>query len=295
MQYLSTQPIFPYTSRTLFAKDACCFQCSIRTIKYNIVAMIENLPAGAWEEAVKPRMIVPLLRRLSFIDPMRRMPLLWLEDLPPACPRDASLVTTRYWELCRMMHAGPTTGKDTDVFFLTFHSLASNIMHIIVVREGQPVFAEEHTGIWHQIAIISGADSIVTEVRNIISRARKGSRLQIEGVVQFIQRCGAVEYALFLAENMSRVMTKGDFRLQALDRLCEGLKKGQRREAAKIRTLRMALHPRSSAGIKRLGPDLLRMCVQAVRVERIVLWEEVLEKWLEKLPGPSGGAGGETV
>jgi hypothetical protein len=282
---------FPYTSPTLFSKDSCCFQCSVRTIKFNVAAMIEHLPTEAWEEAVKPRMILPLLRRLSMIDPVRRMPLLWLETLPPVCPRDVSLVTVRYWELCRMMHAGPS---DSDVFFMTFHSLASNIMHILVVREGQPIFPEDHTGIWHQISVVCGADSILTEIRDIISRARRGNRLQIEGVVQFVQRCGAVDYALFMAESMGRALTEGDFRQQALVKMCNGLKKGRRREAAKIKTLRMALHPRStSAGIKRLGPDLLLMCVRAVKeVERIVLWEEVLEKWLDKIPALAPSVGG---
>jgi hypothetical protein len=289
MQHLHTAN-FPYTSPTLFSKDACCFQCSVRTIKFNVAAMIEHMPTEAWEEAVKPRMILPLLRRLSMIDPVRRMPLLWLETLTPVCPRDVSLVTVRYWELCRMMHAGPS---ESDVFFMTFHSLASNIMHILVVREGQPILPEDHTGVWHQISVVCGADSVLTEIRDIISRARRGNRLQIEGVVQFIQRCGAVDYALFMAEGMGRVLTEGDFRLQALDKMCNGLNKGRQREAAKISALRMALHPRStSAGIKRLGSDLLLACVQAVKVERIVLWEEVLERWLDKVHTLAPSVGG---
>jgi len=287
MQTASIQPAFPYTSSALFTMDTCCFQCSVRTIKYRVAAMMEKLPAGAWEEAVKPRMILPLLHRLSTIDPLRRMPLRWLESdgLPELCPRHSSLVTTRYWELCRMMKVGPPV-EDNDVFFLTFHAMASNIMHIIIMREGQPVFVDDYTGLWHQISIVSGADSIVTEIRDIISRARSGRRLKIEGVVQHVQRCGAVDYALFLAEHMGRVLTPEDFRQQALDRMCAGLRAGKRREVAKIKTLSMALHPKSAmAGIRTLGPDLLRMCVKAVKVEKIVLWEEVLEKWLAPLVG----------
>jgi hypothetical protein len=284
-------PTFPYTAPALFTMEACCFQCSVRMIKLRVASMIEKLPSGAWEEAVKPRMIMPLMHRLSVMDPMRRMPLLWLESdgLPEACPRHCSMVTLRYWELCRMVKNGP--GDDNDTFFLSFHALASNIMHIIVMRESQPGHPDNYTGLWHQISILSGADSIVTELRDIISRVRSGRRIKLEGVVQHIQRCGAVDYALFLADHMGLTIPEDDFRRQALDRMCGGLALGRKREAAKIHTLRMALHPRSTvAGIRVLGPDLLRMCVlQAVNVERIVLWEEVLKKWLEPMVGVKEG------
>jgi hypothetical protein len=276
---------FPFTSPSLFTMDSCCFQCSVRTIKGHIGSMMEKLPADAWSEAVKPGMILPTLRRISVMDPMRRMPLRWLESdgFPIARPMNGCLVTVRYWELCRMMHAGPS--EDDGAFFLSMHALASNIMHIIVMREARSIHPDAYTGLWHQISVISGADSIVTELRDVISRARSGRRLKIEGVVQHIERCGAVDYAFFLAEHMGLVLTKEDFRQQALDRVCDGLRAGRRREAARIRALGMALHRRSTgAAIRALGADLLRMCAaQAARVEKIVLWEEVLEKWLEPM------------
>lgn len=278
---------FPYSAPVLYTMEACCFQCSVRMIKLRVSSMIETLPAGAWDEAVKPLMVMPLMRRLSVLDPMRRMPLLWLESMPEACPHHCSMVTSRYWELCRMAKNGP---GDDDTFFLSFHALASNIMHIIIMRESQPVHPDHYTGLWHQISILSGADSIVTELRDILSRVRSGRRIKIEGVVQHVQRCGAVDYALFLVDRMNLALPDDDFRRKGLDKLCDGLKLGRRREAAKLHTLRMALHPRSTvAGIRLLGPDLLRMCVlQAVKVERIVLWEEVLQKWLEPLVGVKG-------
>ncbi len=100
--------------------------------------------------------------------------------------------------------------------------------------------------------------------------------------MQYIERCGAVDYALFLANRMGHMLTDEDFRQQALNRVCEGLVKGRQLQAAKIHALRMALHPRAvAAGIKVIGSDLLRMCVQWVATEKIVLWEEVLEKWLK--------------
>jgi hypothetical protein len=273
----------PFPSIRLFSMDACCFQCSVRTMKTRVSEMMETLPDGAWEEAVRPKLVLPVLRRLSLMDRLRRMPLKWLESdgLPMLCPRNSCLVVVRYWELCRMLKVGP---GDNEVYFLTMHSLASNIMHIMVVRENQPLTHDEYTGLWHQISIISGADSIATELRDIVSRARSGRRLKIEGVVQHVERCGAVEYALFLADHMGRLLIKEDFRQQALDRLCDGLRKGLKREADKLHTLRMALHRRSGAGIKAIGSDLLRLCVAAVRTEKIVLWEEVLEKWLVQMP-----------
>ena len=98
---MQPSPTFPYSAPVLYTMEACCFQCSVRMIKLRVSSMIETLPAGAWDEAVKPLMIMPLMRRLSVLDPMRRMPLLWLESdgLPEGCPVNCSTVTLRYWEL----------------------------------------------------------------------------------------------------------------------------------------------------------------------------------------------------
>ena len=103
----------------------------------------------------------------------------------------------------------------------------------------------------------------------------------MKGTVQYIERCGAVDYALFMAEQMGSIWDKGDARQRALDQLKEGLHAGRRVDVAKIRTLRMALHKRSLAGIGVLGSDLLRMCARGVKEQKVVLWEEVLWKWLE--------------
>ncbi len=95
----------------------------------------------------------------------------------------------------------------------------------------------------------------------MISRATSGRTLKMKGTVQYIELCGAVDYALFMAEQMGSIWDKGDARQKALDQLKEGLRARRRVEADKRHPLCMKLHKRSMAGIGVLGSDLLRMCV----------------------------------
>ena len=279
----TTQDLFHYIQPSIYSTYSCCFHCSVRSVKSRISAMLENMPLDAWEESVKPTMILPILRRMSLFDPLRRMPIRWLdteEAFPPQYIGNPDcLVTTRYWELCRMLRVGP---EDSETFFVTFHALACNIMHIIIVREGHHIHPDNYMGLWHQVMVIGGStDNIMGELRELISRARSGRRLKIEGAAQYIERCGAVEYALFLIRRMGSMLNKEDFRQRALDALCLAVIKGRTQHMAKLHTFRMALHPRSSGALVRtLGPDLMRMCLCGVETEKIVLWEGVLKKWL---------------
>lgn len=249
--------------------------------------MLENLPSGAWEESVKPMILLPVLRRVSLFDPLRRMPISWLDiasDNTQPFPIQYTgnpncLVATRYWELCRMLRMGP---EDNEVFFVTFHALACNIMHIIIVREGHNIHPDNYVGLWHQVMVLGGStDHIVGELKELISRARSGRRLKIESTVQYIERCGAVEYALFLIARMGSVLNKEDYRQRALETLRLAVIDGRKQHIAKLRMFSMALHPRSSGALVRmLGPDLMRMCLRGVETEKIILWEGVLKKWL---------------
>ena len=98
---------FPYSLPTIHGTKTCCFYCATRSVKGRVAEMLEALPSDVWETAVKPEMILPLMRRISLADPLRRMPLAWLEELPLQCPRHCSQATARYWEMCRMVGKGP--------------------------------------------------------------------------------------------------------------------------------------------------------------------------------------------
>ena len=279
-----SQTMFPYTHPTLYTANKCCFHCSLRALKSHASALVENLPSGAWESKVKPVLILPMLRRLSVFDPWRRMPLLWLESAesaPEQCPEGEERVTMRYWHLCKMVWAGP--GND-ETFFLTMHSLASSIMHIIINREVHPVSVDEYSALGQQIAVLGGRDSIVTELVETMNRARRGNDAMIERVAKIVHRASASEYGLFLIDHISATFLEHDDRRRALLRVRTALVATLAQEATTIAAGRMALHRRSTgAAIRILGPDLLLACVRGARRERIVLWEEVLAEWLQPL------------
>ena len=282
--------VFPHqtTPNAIFSVNACCFHCSIRVVKSQISAVTENMPPDAWEKSVKPAMILPLLRRLALVDPLRRMPLYWLDEdrleFPPNCPfNTGNGIVVRYWELCHMLRVGPS---NREIFFSSFQALASNIMNIMITREGLAIPPEVYLGLWHQVAVIGGADNIVSELRELLARARSGRQLRIEELARYIERCGAVDYVFFLVEKMASEMGAQDFRRRTLNNLCLALSRGRDQRAAKFHAFRMALHPRSvDSQVRTLGPDLMLMCMKWDSLERIVLWEEVLGKWL------AGGGG----
>ena len=289
-------PVFPFTHPALYEREPCCFRCSMRTLHTHVAHMIGNLPPGAWETAVKPRIVLPLLRRLSTLDPLRRMPLRWLEQggeaHPEHCPAGggaegggvhdfSTQVVIKYWEMCRMAKVGPKGSHDKQVFFKTLLGLISSVLYTIAAREKHSVAMKSFLALEQQISILNGWDSIYEEIKDVITRSSQWLAHDITRVAKNIARCGAVDYALFVVERRRRSFESNEAAAVALDQLRDALLAGRANEAAKIRALLMALHPRSTgAAIRALGPDLLRVCVRAVPVERIVLWEEVLVEWL---------------
>ena len=277
------QTSFPYTHPALYTANKCCFHCSLRALKSHASALVESLPPGAWESKVKPVLILPMLRRLSLFDPWRRMPLLWLEcaeDVPAQCPGEER-VTMRYWHMCKMVWAGP--GND-EAFFLTMHSLASSIMHIIINREVHPVSVEGYSALGQQIAVLGGRDAIMNELIEAMNRARRGTHASTQRVATVIHRAAASEYALFLIDGIATTFFEHDVRRRALERVRATIVAALAHEAATHTAVRMALHRRSTgAAIRVLGPDLLLACIRGARRERIVLWEEVLAEWLQPM------------
>ena len=123
--------------------------------------MISKLPTGAWEKTVKPLMVMPLLLRLSLIDPLRRMPLSWLDsdklpdDYPVHITNNTDLVAIRYWELCSMMKEGPLADEGSG-FFVNMHKLAYGVLHIILSRETHQIPSGRYFGLQQQIYVLGG-------------------------------------------------------------------------------------------------------------------------------------------
>jgi hypothetical protein len=278
---LPLQNKMPFKGRHLYAFDACCFICSHSALKTAINTMIHKLPQDAWEQTVKDRLVLPILRSLSLLDPLRRMPMQWLEKPPALCPYDnKDRVTGLFWELCHMVERGP--GQYTKNYFLTMHTLSLNITHIIIFNHG--VSPEEYWALREQIYILDGFDGVVTEIKDVVSRGGRGAPIRMNISAEYIHRCGAVDYALFMIEKMHGLVHHNEKSVQALDDLKNALVAIQGNEKAKLHSLRMALHPRAKGvGIGMLGADLLQLCVEKSRRKPIVLWEDVLDEWLTPL------------
>lgn len=277
----------PFLATIYPIADQCCFQCTLRMGRVRIDAMLDKLPPGAWENEVKPRLVVPVLRRLSAFDPLGRLPLSWIDDRDDGRARPAplsggTLVVVRYWDLCKLVREGP---EGNCAFFPMLHSLASNIMHTLTVREpgrhsGSPAAAL----LWRQVSLFSGNDPIIHELRSFLGGARSATRreLRISNLADSIEKRGAVDYCLFIAQRLRAGFAPTDRRSKPLDALVGALcgKLGAR--AARRWAFAMALHRRSTgAAVRVLGLDLVRLC--AVMSEdgcAAVLWEDVLGRWL---------------
>jgi hypothetical protein len=271
----------------------------MRSLQSHTSMLVRRLPPGAWERAVLPRMVLPPLRRLSVLDPLHRMPLAWIEEGGQLRPplggvreggETDQVIVVRYWALCKMAKDGLQEDED---FFSMFYSLASSIMHTMVVRETMYIPPDTFMGLHHQIFVLTGRDGIYGEIKELVSRANKGIDLNICGVAIYIRRCGAEDYALFVIERMSTTTKSNQRGNDALQQLRDALLKGRANEAAKTHALRMALHPRATgAAIRVLGGDLLLLCArEARRREKIVLWEDVLAEWLEPMLVEEEGEG----
>lgn len=264
----------------LYAAEPCCFNCSIRSLKAEISSMIANLPQGAWEKAVKPRMVLPILRSLSLLDPRRRLPLSWLHEcsvFPEG--RDADVVFL-YWELCSMVHLGPGAFKRG--FFIALHSKALAIIHLIASTHSVP--HDSYWGLRERIYVLDGFDGIMTEIKDIVSRSSRGRSTNAEASAQYIWRSGGFYYALFLIAKMFPEVAHNPDVTAALDNVLHALHAVQRNEKKKILSLCMALHSKSeNALIGMLGSDLLQLCVEQTRHVPSVLWEDVLSEWLRPI------------
>jgi hypothetical protein len=271
----------PFKCRHLYAFDVCCFICSHSALKTAINTMIHKLPQDAWEKTVKDSLVLPILRSLSLLDPLRRMPMQWLEKPPALCPCDnKDRVAGLFWELCHMVERGP--GQYTKNYFLTMHTLALNITHIIIFNH--VVSPEQHWALREQIYILDGFDGVVTEIKDVVSRGGRGAPIHMNISAEYIHRCGAVDYALFIIEKMYGVVHHNEKSVQALDDLQNALVAIQGNEKGKLHSLRMALHPRAKGvGIGILGADLLQLCVEKIRSKPLVIWEHVLDEWLTPL------------
>lgn len=278
--------VFPFTHPALYTNDSCCFHCSLRTLKHKVSTLIDKLPPGAWENKAKPLMVVPLLRRLSLIDPLRRMPLLWLERaeaVPEQCPAGACSVVVRYWDLCRMLWTGPEMGDS--LFFDAMHALATYALFSITGGgEGRPVPPEDESlGLRKRIVMLAGADPVADEVNRFMADAiiKQLPAVDFKHLVRVIRCTGSQEYALFLIDRAHSSFAVSDVRRLALLELRDAVMDTLHIETAKLRALSMALHPRSiDALVRMIGPDLLRMCAGHAGRERIVMWEEALVGWL---------------
>jgi hypothetical protein len=281
----SCTSIVPFTHPRLYNKDACCFHCSVRTLKHGVSTLLGKLPPDAWETAAKPLIVIPLLRRLSLIDPLRRMPLLWLERadaVPEECPAGVCSVVVRYWDMCRMVWAGPEDGDS--MFFDAMHALASYTLATIMRGGGGfPVPKEDESfGLHKRILTLAGADPVAEEINRLMAnRIILQTPVDITQAVRVIRCTGAQEYALFLIDRAHASFMDNDVRKTMLLALRNAVLDTLRTESAKLRALRMALHPRSTAArVRMLGPDLLRMCMGHAGRARVVMWEEVLAGWL---------------
>ena len=278
---------FPFTHPTIYAHDACCFHCSLRALKHKVATLLAKLPPGAWERHAKPLIVLPLLRRLSLIDPLRRMPLRWLERaeaVPAQCPAGACPVVVRYWDLCRMLWAGPEKEGDA-LFFDAMHALASYALFSITRGgEGQPVPREDESlGLQKRIVMLAGADPIAEEMHRFMAGTLIAQQppVDVGHLVRVIRCTEAQEYALFLIDRAHSSFAAGDVRQAALQGLRDAVLDTLRAETAKLRALCMALHPRSTgAQVRVLGLDLLRVCAGHAGRGRLVTWEEALVGWL---------------
>ena len=294
-------PTFPHKHPALNASERCCFRCSMRSLQMRVAQMSLRLPPGAWERKVRQEMVLPLLRRLSLFDPLRRMPLRWLEEegggLPAVCPvsceeeeeagDQSTKIKALYWELCHMTRTGPAEVKKKKhgEFFERLGSKAYNILHIITVFEGRAVQEEARVGLSTQIRALKRRDDVYTEINYMAINESRGHRnADPRPLAQRLRWCGAEEYGLFLVEHLRPPPEScGPGVGRALDKLRDAVVAGRANEAAKVRALRMALHPRSAAaGIRVLGSELLRLCALGAgeKAPKIVLWEEVLAEWL---------------
>ena len=141
--------------------------------------------------------------------------------------------------------------------------------------------SELYIGLQQQIYVLGGHDGIVAEIRDFMAKTNKRHKIDVACTAHYIERCGAVDYALFIIKKTSTSISNSEMVQDELVELLNALLDKKHNVVAKNRTLCMALHQKStSAAIKVLGPDLLRMCVQWVKTERVVLWEEVLAEWL---------------
>lgn len=263
----------------LYAAEPCCFNCSVRSLKAEINALIADLPEGAWEKAIKPLMVLPILRSISLLDPCRRLPLRWLHDFV-ALPEGKERVVLLYWELCRMVNLGPMAFKRN--FFLSLHVKSLDIIHHIIRDDSPP--NDSYWTLRERIYVLDGFDGIMVGIKDIVFRSSMGQRFNAESSAVYIWRTGRVHYANFLIEKMYSVVAPNPKSIMALDELQHALHAVQRKEAVKSMTLAMALHPRSKdALIGMLGSDLLQLCVQHTLPDPLVLWEDVLGMWLRPI------------
>lgn len=281
---LSPAPtVFPYTHERLYCCESCCFRCSLRTLQTQVATMIVKLPDGAWEKKVKPLMVLPLLHRLSLVDPLRRMPLSWLdaEKFPSEYPDHPDRVVGRYWVLCEMAKAGPVNDGEgyRGGFFKHMHRLACGLLDAL--RTERVVPADVCLGLRQQIYILGGNDGIVNEIKEFVTLANRGVKMNIENRAVILDRYGALDYAVFLVEKMDGSVSNSEMVRERLGTLHKELMVVKQNTVSKYKALVMALHPRSTnTAIKMLGSDLLRLCVKSVTIERVVSWEEVLIDWL---------------
>ena len=264
---------FPQSHIELYNDSKCCFDCALRKLKVKTTKMMKELPPGAWEKSVKEKMVLPLLKELSKFDPLKRMPIEWLdaEKHPERYPNTKCMIVVMYWEMCRMFKDGPSPNET--IFFSKIQAMVYTIVDKIrtknIPNEGYPKMLE-------RMQIFDGIDLIHRKL-NYYMRNNENGVLSIHTLIKYIRDRDAMDHAFLIIQ---RIDKKGE----VLNGLRDALLSECENEKAKRRALQMALHPRSTnAKIRVLGSDLLSLCAIKKTSEHIVLWEEALGDYLLKL------------
>ena len=248
---------------------ACCFQHATESVKSDIADLIEPIAPELWPVA-RDKMLLPVLHRMADFD--ARLPRQWISaaTLPPCPPpptgnteRIKALIQIRFWMLCRMAR------RPEPRVFDTFFSVADSIMTLVVKIEDSCTAAS--AGLWTQISLVANVDPVLQTVSNVANSSKVRDRT---AVVDRLEECGALEYALMLAEHMTGK------RQHVVDAFVRQLECALERQAA-MRTVLAAAMTDTKSTLYPLGSDLLQIVVAHTHEPRLILWEDILRDRIE--------------
>lgn len=249
---------------------ACCVRCGFRKTKLCVDDLIDNMPEEATTLCIQ-HMLRPTMRRIAKLDPTS-MPPRWLEKMPTRLPEihentARSLITVRYWEICRILG---TLSRIHRIILEQLHSLAIAILRKLHTVPG--IHPGDISRAWFQVNLMSNTDSAASVVLLVSESPR--SLDSSAAMVENLAECGALRYALTLAENIQPRFPTGleDLRLK--------IKSQIRNEEHRMLLLATAITDADSS-LHILGRDMIWRIAQLLRPPRIILWEDLLRPYID--------------